>query len=237
MNFKTMNRNPDKIKKLFTHKGDDTFVNENIRIVFPSRFVNLELAYMDSEVKVVSIYAILDDNNNYAITTQLIMADLTPYMIETITIDESEYFVLYFRKDSMYMRNREVVQMDNFISDVFKEMIVKGNFPAYLGYEDTVKVFMSAKEYANSGVIKSRSIMEALTSMNARDKGDFTKYLRMSTTKEKPKEYINVGLSDVQRGLSNNFSRLTGSYFNKAITSSLIVDDDEVIPTEKAIRS
>lgn len=63
-----LKRNPDVFSKYLEIKGETTFTNEELKVMFPSRFIKKELAFINNDfIRVIGIYSILDNNNNYTV--------------------------------------------------------------------------------------------------------------------------------------------------------------------------
>jgi len=230
-----LKRNPDIIKKCFKKINSTIICTKDISIVFPERYINKNLANIGSVVKVVSIYAILDGEGNYAIVNKPIFIDLTPTNIKTVEIDGVNYKELIFEKYSTFTTNTNLVMLDKFMFDLFDMFFIQGKVPWYLNYEDVSKIFIESKKYANNNVGENILAFEILTSIIARDKNDKTKYFRkVENKKSKP---VFIGLQNIWYTFDNTISKLVGAYFDKGITSALVNKEEKTTKLEEILRA
>lgn len=234
LDISSLKRNPDKFKNIFKIKDDITLVSEPVYVMFPSRYVNKKLAYLSTDIlRLVGIYAILDESNNYTVVRTPIYQDLNMNVLDTMTINGDAYYIATFYKDDVFLTNNKLVMMSNFIYELFDEFITKGNIPWYLEYEDVVRLFNSCREFTGSGIGDDPVIFEILTSTISRDPKDKTKYFRLNP-KGKP---AYVGLNDVRYGFDNTGARLIGGYFKDGIVSSIVDPERKTSETSKILRS
>lgn len=85
LDIKSLKRNPEAISKLFVVKNDITTVTEEVAVIFPERFINAKLCQLGTTVNVLSLYAIVDSNENYAVCSAPIIQTLSPSINNNIT--------------------------------------------------------------------------------------------------------------------------------------------------------
>ncbi len=220
-----LKHNPSEIKKKIAEKGESFFATETLFLIFPKRFLDKNLAYIENKVKLIGIFIIIDENNNYSLTNIPNFLTMEPNSISSITIDDKEYIKLEFKKDSIILSNVNLVMNDDFVFNIFDDFFISGNIPFYLNYEDLLSFFLSVRKYANSSIADNPKGIEILISIITRSKSDRSKYLRqVLKSKDELKKDIQtyISLSNLTEGYNNSISRLTGSYLKEGMVSVLV---------------
>lgn len=234
-----LKRNPDKLKACFKTIGNSIVVTKDIRLMFPERYLTRNLASLGSLVKVLSIYAIIDDDNNYAVVIAPIVQEITPFTIKDISVDNILYKELIFRENDVFMPNTRLVKADSFLYDMFDEFYTKGNIPWYLNYNDMANLLLETKKYADSNIGKNPLAMEIITSVIARDENDkrtfFRQTLKSKTDIEKRPTY--VGLNNIYFSLETTDAKLVGGYFGYSITTAIVDQEKSTSEVAKVLRA
>lgn len=234
-----LKRRPEVISKYLNVKGDITSVTEDLNVLFPSRYLDRKLALIDTTISVVSIFAILDKDNNYAVVNAPIFVTLTPFSISDVSVDGVEYKSLYFQKDSVMIPNNKSVVRDNFLYDVFDDFFVNGRVPWYLNYNDISNVLLTTKKYANNNIGNDPLGFEILSSIIAREANNKTVYIRHVLDKSN-KDKIQpkyIGLNNRFYSYDNTGARLFGSYFGDGLITSIVDPEKKTSATSDILRS
>jgi len=233
-----LKHNPEAIKKKVVVRDGKMYAKEELYIIFPERFVDVGLATLGGSVNLVNIYIIVDKDGNYSRTSLALMTNYTPVSIDRFNYLEKPQVKLTFGKDSIMTNNMNSVKDESALYDVLDEMLIKGNTPWYLGYNDLVSIFTEARRYNGSDLGDNLVPISVILSIIARDKNDTKKLFRYSLKNKEDsfKEADFISLSNVFDGYNNNMARLTGNYLQDGITSSLVNEDEMVTPIEKMIR-
>jgi hypothetical protein len=236
LNISGLKRNPEIIKSYLKTIKNTVVTTEDIQIVFPERYINRELAIIANTIKLVSIYAILDNYGNYAIMSAPIIQELVPFSIHDLDVNGVIYKGLSFNRGDVVLPNTVLVKNNNFMYDIFDEFYIKGNIPWYLDYNDVSNVLAETKKYAGSNIGNNPLTMEIITSMVAKDPNNKQIYFRQVPDNKNIKpEY--VGLSDIYNSYNNTGSRLIGGYFSYGITTSLVSPEKESSTVSKILMS
>lgn len=236
--IRDLKRKPDIIKSAFKQIGNSLIVKEDLKILFPSRFINKHLASMGDTVNVLTIFAIVDENNNYAIINLPTKIELTPSMTNEVSINDDPYMLLEFYKNDVFTTNINLLQQDSFIYDLFDDLFIQGNVPWYLDYEDLSNILILSQKYAGSRIGNNPLGLEILTSIVARLKKDKTVFYRTlskdikAMNKEKPSY---VALQNIYYTFNSTLAKTSGSYFKDGITSSLVNKEDKKTKLEEII--
>lgn len=226
--------NTEAILDCLSVKSDKTLAKKNLKIVFPDRYVTNGLAKIGNFVKLLGLYAIIDEDNNFSVFFTTIFHDVTPYIIHDATCtDGRAYKVLEIEAGTPIISDHTVLVTDNFIFDVCDEFYIKGNIPWYISY-DMLPDILSESGYLNDGNIdKDRIIFEILSSMNGRG-SDKTEYYRHSDPKES--DHANwVALNNIYLAYKNTGSKVIGGYYGYGVTAAVLEPEEEVTSIEKQL--
>jgi len=236
-------RDPQKVlSSLVKTKDRQVIPKVHCRIHVPTRFMEnaVGLGGLGVNNFVYGFFALLLDDNTYAVMNVVGMINVNPSMVTKVIVDDTEYYELHFDPAQVMIETLDIVKRETMIFYVVKEMILMGNVPWYAGYHDIAKLFMTAKEYAGSNVGKSPEVVEFLTSLIARPKGDRETLLRQtvkgySDVDKKKIEYI--PLRSVFYAIDSTLNKLAGSYFKQGLVSALVRPANKVEKIERLLRS
>lgn len=226
-------RKPNAIKSLLKTTNGITTTSEDIRIMFPERYVESNMATIDNVIKVIGIYAILDNKNNYAVMNIPIMQELTPSHVDEVSVDGVVYKMLYFNKNSVVMPINKLIVNSDFIYVLFNDFFAAGRVPWYLDYTDLSNVFLESNKYLNNGIGKEIVAFELLASIVARDPEDLSVYYRLSKSNKAPGY---AGLNNLYYSYNNTGSKLVGSYLKTGLINAMIDPETKESETTKILR-
>lgn len=209
------------------------FAKEDLTIVFPTRYIDRELALLGSSVRTTAIFAIIDEDYNYGVISLPITMELTPYKVEDLVIDSVDYKMLSFTKDSVICPNTNCVVSGSFLYNMFDEFYVKGNVPWYISYEDLAVMFSSSKEYAGSAIGNNQLAFELLTATITRVTEN-----KNILFKEKldSKNITFIGLNDRYYAFDNTGAKLIGGYMAEGVTNAIVSPEKESSNLTKILR-
>ena len=233
----SLKRNPNTIKNYFKIVGDTTVVTENVKVLFPARYLDKKLCIISNSVKVLSIYMVVDSRNNYAIISAPIMQDLLPNNINNVSFDGVPYVELVFSKNDVYIPNNNLVMSDTFMYDIFDEFYIKGNVPSFLDYNDVRGILLETMKYANSSVGKNPLIFELLTSIISRDPKNKKTYFRSIVTTNNKVKPTYIGLNNVYYSYDNTGAKLIGGYFGEGLTTAIVDPETKTSDVSNVLRS
>lgn len=238
--IETLKRDKEAIKSRFKVTDDAIFVEDDLRVVFPSRYVNRQLAIMGNPVRVVSIYAVIDNDRNYAVVNNPIFINLFPNNITEVDIDGVMYMVLTFDKGNIYTDNRILVKDDKFLYDILDEFIIQGKVPWFMGYEDISNILIESKLYTGRDIGTNPIGMELLSSIITKSTNDKSYYYRQSIkdiTDGKLPTPSYAGLMNMYHTMDNNVARLAGSYYSVGVRTAILGDSASVSTIESILRA
>ncbi len=200
-------------------------------VQFPSRFINRNLGEINVGVEIYGLFIIIMDEN-YSLANFTSKVILNSNIIEYVMIDDVEYINVYFKANDVMIINTSIVKDDKIIFDILDEVILKGNIPWYVTYEDLLKMLDTTKEYAGMNITNLTGT-EILTSMCARCFKNKNKYYRLC---QDDKVYY-IGLRDVFYSATSTLTKLSGSYFKDGVISALLTPTKTMSELEKAVRA
>ena len=231
-------RKPEVIKAAVKVTGNITTAVEPLRIMFASRYINRKLAILDHNIQLLSLYALINNKNEYALVSAPIFQTVTPYTISDTVVDDTVYKVFYFNKGGVIIPNNKLIIRDNFMYDIFDEFFVQGNVPWYLNYDDLSNIFIESKKYANSNIGSDPLAFEILSSIVTRSSKDKKVYYRHLITsgdnKIKP-DY--VGLNNPYYSFDNTGAKLIGSRFGAGLNVALVEPEKKTSATSQILRA
>lgn len=235
LQLQKLNHNAKKVSSYFITKNNVTTTTEDISIVFPSRYLKRKLAFIDTDIRVLGIFAIIDKKNNYGVSLAPIFLHLTPSLIRDIKVDDAlvEYKALDFPKGSTVIPYTNSIVRDNFVYELFDEFINKAHVPFFLTYDDTAKLFAESKEYTGKGFGSKLIGFEFMTSVIARDAKDKTKFLRHCVNKN---NVAYVSISDMIYSYNNTGAKLFGNYLAEGINSAIVDSETRSSKTTEILR-
>lgn len=199
---------------------------EPMYILIPKRWAYNTLATVGDDKYITCIFAmVFPESKVFSIVNQVNRIQITPDSVSLTKIFKDEYFKFNFEKDGVVFPLLDLNQEDTLAYPIYDEIIAKGNVPIYLRYEDTTKVLKSAPVTAGINMSPSNVIFEATVATISRDLTDRKKYYRLMVNNQNyqlAKPPAIIGLRNVILGATNFTTRLTGSYAEDGIESSLI---------------
>lgn len=222
---KDLIKNSELISGYFREVKDVIIVDADIKIVFPERFVEKEFVFLGNTIRLLGIYGIIDDNNNYAYTLAPIFQELSPSNVSEIMIDGVLNKVLEFKKGDIFMVDTTLVKTDAFIYDLYNEFYIKGNMPWFLKYNETSEILLESNKYADSNIGNNPLAFEILSAIISRDSEDKTKYVKNLIENDKQKltqDVTYVGLNNIYYSYTNTGSRVIGGYYGSGISTAMV---------------
>jgi hypothetical protein len=197
---------------------------EDLYIVFPSRFLKVDLASIGRYVITLGVF-IITDGKKYKLVNFPAKLTLSPYSIQDIVYEDKSYQVLSFRKGQPIFNTNKYIPSKDDIEILFDDFVIKNNnIPFYIGYIDLLEIFLKGSQITGNSKGSRISEFSALLAIIARDSNnDYIRYHKLKDIKNMKIKY--VGYSNVASAYKNTFSNLSGAYMDKGITSSLANDN------------
>ena len=226
MDFNSLKRSSEALKSIVKLKDDVLSCTEDIKIVFPARYVNRELASFDNGTSVLGVWAYVDSKGNYSLSNVPGMINITPNNISIKLINDQEYYICEFEAGGIISPHFKVLQTENIMYILYDDFFVRGNIPVFFNYSDLTNISINATKYSGSKLSKYKATFELLVSIVAKDPADKNSYYRHSDVvgKKIPKY---IGLSNVFRSIAGTLSKISGSYQDHGILVAVSESESE----------
>ena len=231
-------RNAQAVRKFLTVTSTHALVtSQECHIHMPVRFPDRGLGEIGINNRCYGLFPLIMDDGNYMVFNFNAICDLNPYKFSQTVIDDEEYYVFSFAKDSVVIKNLNVVRVDTLIQNVMDEFVFKGKIPWYADYDkDVVRLFSTALTHADNRIVSSLQLFQMLTSSVCRLKSDVTKYVR-DNDKKGSVEFQSVGISNIYHSVQSPINKITGSYMREGVISALNTRSKKIGKIEKILRS
>ena len=210
------------------------------KIYIPVRYAEHQMAEVGVENIISGIHGMVVDNLYYATCIVNAMIRILPSETNTVVINGEDYYEFVFDKGSTVYASYSPVKIDTFAYLVFDEIIMKGRFPWYIGYNEALHLFDTAEHHAGAKIGKQQEVTELIISMIARDAKDRTKNYRLGIKdlmdlQKTPPAWI--PLKNVAYGATNTTNKLAGSYAAyDGLASALVSPSVRVESIERILR-
>lgn len=234
-------RKPDVVlPHLKTTKSGEVITNIACKIQVPARYMDVGLGQIGTETYVMGYFALILESGEYTVCNVAALVELNPFKTITATIDDVLYYEFYFEPGQVVIKTTDLLRRAQLMYNILDEFIFKGKVPWYLEYEDLGRLFDTAKSHGDSQVGESLETIEFIASIIARHVNDRTQPIRLQVNDYKDislKTTDYVALNSVFYSVNSTMNRLTGSYFNDGIVSSMVIPTDKISTIESILRA
>lgn len=223
-----------KIASLMDEDDDGKCIaKEDLYIIFPERYLMVNLAVFSSIIEVLGCVMIADTKRNYAVTMITGLVRFNSDDIDKIVIDGIPHFRFKINAGSNMYNSNEMVENKKLTYHIYSEIIEKAKNPVYFDEADRVDCMNNVKPHNGVTLFKSINIMNMLIGLTIRDSKDLAAHYR-NTDRKNPIEYL--PLNDPVYGISGGMARLTSSNISNNLTGLLMEDNIEVNDIERYTR-
>lgn len=201
--------------------GDRKIAGESIRMVFPSRWLERELAVIENVITVLGFVALITDDGSYAVTMVPAFFRTKPDRITKDKVDDESYTVFWYDKGSEVIASTDVVMIDNLVHTIYTDLLGQGRIPFYYDYDDVPRFFNDIPHYNGVDGNGDPVIWSFMAATTARDPKDLQKSYRQRKVTTDPTPPVYVGLKRVSFHASSLLSKQGGSYYDTGTTSAL----------------
>lgn len=242
MDHRQLVRDPGKVQANLRELEDGRLVTiKGCKIVIPARFTERNLAFVGIETKIVGIYAMIFEDQFYAVSNACAMLDLTPSSTTKVSFDGDEYYEFTFDPGATVIPSLLLVKTDTLTYSIYDELLAKGRAPWYMSDVDLCHLFDTAVYHAGANIGQQHEVTELIVSLISRDAEDRTKYFRhtLQTPDDlKTKKPVSIPLNSVTFAPANTLSKLTGGHAaNDGLLSALATPTERVERIEALLRT
>lgn len=198
--------------------------SKRMKIHIPARFAERDLAYVGVDNFILGIYAIILEDNFYAVSLVNAMIPIDPSETNRIKVHDVEYYEFVFEPGSTVYKTLNLVKTDTLTYMIYDEILSGGRIPWYVGYEELGKLFDTAQYHAGANIGGNQEVTQLIASIVARDPHDRTKYYRTAVetlSDLRSVQPVYVPLKSVEYGATSTLNKLGGSYFSLGVVSAL----------------
>lgn len=239
MDWKTLTRDPSKVRAACRVQGEQVLALKRVCIYLPERFVEKQLVRIGTETYIVGIYAMTVDDKYYAVSRINARMQVKPSVINTVKFGEDSYLEFVFEPGSVIIVSTKLLVQDVLTYEIYDEFMAKGNVPWYIQYDDLARLFETADYHAGVSMGKSHAILGMVAAAITRTAQDRAQYYRhaLRTQADVGKiESAVIPLRSVSYGTTNTTTRLVGSYWNDGLTSALVNPSTKTENIEELLR-
>ena len=229
-----LKRRPEVIKQAIAELGTSYVAKENLRIIYPERYVNKKMVIYGDPVVLLCLFIVVNEKDEYALLNLPIHCNVSPSKITEVSVNGSVNKVLHIDKGNKLIEDSYMIIKSAFLFEMFNEFFMNGNVPWYLTDVDLSKISKETAKVAGSKIGDDTTIWELLTAIIARDSDDITKPYRLTDKKKPP---VFVGFMDIYYSFDNTLDKVAGSYFKAGITAALVNKNKVPTTLEKVVRS
>lgn len=224
MEFSKLVRDQDKIHAVLKELPDERLVAlKPISLYIPARFAERGLAQIGIETHICGIILYVVEEKYYAISLFNAMVRTEPTSTVRTTIDGEEFYKFSYSAGATVFSSLQLVKNDTLVYRIYHELF-SGHMPLFINYDDSGKVFDTARKHGGANIGGQHEITELLVSMVSRDPNNRHRYYRQAIKtradmgKLKP---VVISMRNVFYGATNTTNKLAGSYFHDGVVGAL----------------
>jgi len=200
------------------------FIGDTLSILVPKYFEDRGFLVIENTIKTLGICKLRINEQYEAILMMIIMLILNkPREINTVEDDGELYYSLNYKKGDVITNNLITIKNPSLLYKLYMTFFALGKIPKFMNYESFSFLFDNDKLLGGMDLKTNHVIFEMMVAHMARDKDEPFKYYRYTKMKDDP---IFVSLHSVSHGPVSSTAKLAGSYFDDALTSSMVVEHD-----------
>ncbi|CAH0447992.1 virion structural protein [Vibrio phage vB_VpaM_sm033] len=238
MEFDPDKRDRDKVLSAIHEetKYHKWMAKENIKIVFPKRYINGKLGNLDERFNTVAIFAVILEDGTWEVCSICSIIPLTPSGSSIIKINGVDYYELTWEKGQVICPNLNLVQRSNLAFEIYDEFITKNRLPPYMDNLDSCKILDSLKEFSGVNLGANFALLRIYNATTTRSLEDRTVPAREQYKTQADFHRMDVdriALRSVAYVADNTTSRLNGSYLAQGFNSALVNPSESIEEVEQ----
>lgn len=240
MDISKLKRDADYVRSTLKALPDGTTITTTgCKIYIPVDYEAKAMAYLEENVYVLGIYAIVTPDGRYAVSKAITMVMLSPFATNTVTILGKDYYEFEFLANDVVVLKNDVVMKDTLTFNVYDYFIDFGKVPWFLNYVDYITLFEHVQYYTGVKLGDNEAVMELMAAIAARDPKDRTVFFRQSV--KTMHEAITaapayVPFRSVLWGPQTTTAKLMGAYFETGQLSALVNPNTKPEGIEELLR-
>lgn len=217
-------RDPVRVNNVLKQAGSRKIATESMRMVFPTRWLERDLAVIENVITVLGYVALVTDDGSYAVTMVPGFFRTEPDRITKETVGDDSYTVFWFNKGSSVIVSTDIVMIDNLVHQIYTELLGRGRIPFYYDYDDLPRFFSNIPYYNGVDNRGDPAIWSYMSATVARDPDNIQRPYRQrkdvagGSSTNPP---VIVGLKRVSFHGNSLLAKQGGSYYDSGTTSAL----------------
>lgn len=209
------------------------FTGKTLEIRIPKRFSVYNCLDIGDEVQTLGICDLIIDGQYQFPLNLLSIITIIPSDITSMTYKGVPYVVLHLQTNDVFMASSDVLKNDNVIFATWSDFINYGNTIYTLSYRGLSHLYDDVEETTGSGLGVGVSVYEVAIAFLARAQDNPLQPYRLTDMKT-PVRWI--ALRSISLARTGTMSRLSGAYFDIALTASLRYQISQKQPFEDILR-
>lgn len=235
-----LKRNPNVISEVVKLVDKALVAKKKCSIILPFRWLQAGLLEIGSTSYCATIFPIVNENNEYAVSNICTKMEITPSSIEIIRHDGKDHYVFSFDKGDVITPDINLVMDDTYSYSIYDEIIQKAKAPWFMNYNDVGRVMATSRSHSGVTLSGTNAIFELITATLSRN-ADMSKQYReviksLELTELNKHKREGVPLNSVVYATSNKMNKLMGGYIEDGLTSALTEEESPISGVEQLLR-
>lgn len=147
--------------------------------------------------------------------------------------DADDYRILLFKKGDVVIDSIYTIQNIANVEDLFRIMVISGNIPNFIPYEDLYEYFLYPMEVNGGNYGISAQAFGVFVSKLCRQKGNLEKEFRLSKNKLKNNtNYSSISIKQVPKYISP-YTAITSENWDESVVAAIMNKNKVDVPLEK----
>lgn len=218
-------KNIDKFFNFDVKNNKLIFIGNTLNILIPQYYEDRKLLTIEESINTVGIFKIQIDEKFEAVLMMTIMMLLSPPdEISNIKEGEESYYSLKYNKNSEVMNNIILIKKPEILYKLYMTFFALGKIPSFIDYDSLSFIYDNDKLLGGMNLNSNHIVYEMMVAHIFRDSKNPFKFYRYTNMKNPP---TIVSLHSVSHGPISSTAKLAGSYFDDALTSSMVTEHDK----------
>lgn len=229
-----MIRDDAKVISSLFETGDSISTKSDMWVYAPIKYSSKGLAYVSSSVSVIGVLLFTTDNVSYGVSCCTTMLDLSPTKVDTVVVDEEEFYRFFFPKGSVVVADRKPKKILGKVNDCFDYFYGYGHSPWWMSRVDLAELLSRTKYFNGLKIHNSQITLDVLASQICRDPSDIKRFARHADKSlagcKKPATTVPLRNGALNR--SSNLSLVANSELKRGLRAAMLNEPVREEPLE-----
>lgn len=234
MDISKLKHDAANVQTAFVEADEQLIAKKDCYIIFPAGYVNKGLATIGNEISVLAVFAyVVGDKYAVSLTTSMVL--LSPSSVEQVTINEDDYYQLFFTAGSVVIKNVMLVKnkkLTNYVMDYYFDY---ATIPWFIDYGMHAEILNDTASSNDVRLAPDITPFDIITAHISRNPSDYKMQYRhvMKTNDDIKKQPLVIPLRDIANNTTSNLARINGSELNRALKAALTSEPTRIEPLEE----